>query len=57
MYLVDGGNAYISATTDASDLIAGSAVGALRPRDFEMVGGGRRIGSYDYSCSRIPITD
>ena len=41
MYLVDGGNIYISATTDASAMLASSAVGALRPRDFEMVNGGR----------------
>lgn len=57
MYLADGGNIYISATTDASDVITGSALGALRPRDFEMVGGGRRIGPDDYSCAHIPITD
>ena len=57
MYLVDGGNIYISATTDASALISGSAVGALQPRDFEMVGGGRRIARHDYSCDRTPITN
>jgi hypothetical protein len=57
MYLADGGNIYISATTDTSDVISGSAVGALRPRDFEMVGGGRRIGRHDYDCARTPITD
>lgn len=57
MYLADGGNIYISATTDASDLIGGSAMGALRPRDFEMVGGGQRIGRHDYDCAHTPITD
>jgi hypothetical protein len=57
MYLADGGNIYISATTDASALLTGSAVAALRPRDFEMVGGGRRFGSHDYSCLHVPITD
>ena len=57
MYLADGGNIYISATTDASAVLANSAVGALRPRDFEMVGGGRRIGGHDYSCAHVPITD
>jgi len=57
MYLVDGGNIYISATTDASDMISGSAMTALRPRDFEMVSGGRRIGSHDYACPHVPITD
>jgi hypothetical protein len=57
MYLVDGGNIYISSATDASSVLAGSAVAALRPRDFEMVGGGRRIGRHDYSCAHTPITD
>jgi hypothetical protein len=57
MYLVDGGNVYISGTTDLSSVISGSALGAIRPRDFEMVGGGKRIGSHDYSCDRTPITD
>jgi hypothetical protein len=57
MYLVDNGNIYISATTDASDMIDNAAVAALRPRDFEMVGGGRRIGSHDYVCAHVPIID
>jgi len=57
MYLADGGNIFISATTDAADAIGNSAVGALRPRDFEMVGGGRRIGRNDYSCDRDPIIE
>ncbi|HEX8112792.1 MAG TPA: hypothetical protein VF516_33905, partial [Kofleriaceae bacterium] len=44
MYLTDGGNSYISATTDAAGVmgISGSALGAIRPHDFEMVGGGQR---------------
>jgi hypothetical protein len=57
MYLVDGGNVYISATTDLASLIAGSAVTALKPRDFEMVNGGRRIAHRDYDCNRTPITN
>jgi len=57
MYLVDGGNIYISATTDASDVVNNAAVGALRPKDFQLVGGGARIGRRDYSCTRVPITD
>jgi hypothetical protein len=39
------------------DAIGGSAMGALRPRDFDMVGGGRRIAKDDYSCDRVPVTD
>lgn len=57
MYLVDGGNIYISATTDVSSLISGSAMGAIKPRDFEMVNGGRRIAHHDYDCSRVPVTN
>ena len=57
MFLSDGGNIFISATTDAVDLVKNSAVGALRPRDFVMVGGGRRIGRRTYSCPHVPIRD
>jgi hypothetical protein len=57
MYLTDGGNIYISATTGAAALIGGSALGAIRPRDFEMVAGGQRIGQHDYDCGRTPITN
>ncbi|HMG24670.1 MAG TPA: hypothetical protein VK607_25210 [Kofleriaceae bacterium] len=57
MYLVDGGNIYLSATTDAAAALNNAAVGALRPRDFEMVGGGRRIGQRDYECERTPVTN
>jgi serine/threonine-protein kinase len=57
MYLADGGNIFISATTDASDVLNNSAVGALLPSDFQMVGGGRRIGRNDYSCEHVPVTD
>jgi hypothetical protein len=53
MYLADGGNIFISATTD----VTGANVSALRPRDFEMVDGGRRIGWHDYSCGHVPITN
>jgi hypothetical protein len=59
MYLTDGGNIYISATTDAADVmgLSGSVLGAIRPKDFEMVGGGQRIGRHDYDCNRTPITN
>lgn len=57
MYLVDGGNIYLSATTDVSDRIGGSAMAALKPRDFEMVNAGRRIGPHDYDCNRTPVTN
>jgi hypothetical protein len=57
MYLADGGNIFISATTDTADLMNNSFVGALKPGDFEMVGGGRRIGRHDYDCGHVPITN
>jgi serine/threonine-protein kinase len=57
MYLADGGNIFISATTDTADLIGNSIVGALRPHDFAMVGGGRRVGRHDYDCGHLPITN
>jgi hypothetical protein len=28
---------------------------AIRPRDFEMVAGGQRIGRHNYDCDRTPI--
>jgi serine/threonine-protein kinase len=55
MYLADGGNIFISATTD--NVIGGSIVNMLQPSDFEMVGGGHRIGFHDYSCERTWITN
>jgi hypothetical protein len=57
MYLTDGGNIYISATTDAAGVVGGSALGAIRPKDFEMVAGGQRIGRHDYDCNRTPVTN
>jgi serine/threonine-protein kinase len=57
MFLADGGNIFISATTDAADVMSNSVVGALRPKDFEMVDGGRRIAWGDYDCTRTPITN
>ena len=58
MYLTDGGNIYISATTDAAGVVGGGSVlSAIRPKDFEMVAGGQRIGRHDYDCNRTPITN
>jgi serine/threonine-protein kinase len=56
MFLADGGNIYISATIDASDIIDNSILGSLQPKDFEMVDGGTRINSADQNCSHVPIT-
>ncbi|HEX3850580.1 MAG TPA: hypothetical protein VHW01_06410 [Polyangiaceae bacterium] len=57
MFLADGGNIYISATTDASDQIGGSDMGALEPKDFDMIDGGARINWHDQNCTRTPISD
>src|SRR5436190_21433780 len=45
MFLADGGNIYISATSDCSAATNGSALTALQPSDFQMVDGGPRITS------------
>jgi serine/threonine-protein kinase len=57
MFLADGGNIYISATTEASDSISGSDMGALMPKDFEMIDGGARINWHDQNCTRTPVSD
>jgi serine/threonine-protein kinase len=56
MYLSDGGNIYISATQDASDLINNSILTALKPSDFEMVDGGARIDAGQQDCPHVPLT-
>jgi serine/threonine-protein kinase len=56
MFLADGGNIYISATTDASSAVSGSALTALKPSDFEMVDGGVRIQA-NGDCKRTPVSD
>jgi hypothetical protein len=57
MYLADGGNIYISATADASDLINNSILSALKPSDFEMVDGGARVDAASQDCKHVPVTD
>jgi len=53
MYMADGGNIYISATIDASDVINNSILTSLKPADFEMVDGGPRITGQD--CKHVPL--
>jgi hypothetical protein len=57
MFLADGGNIYISATTKASDSISGGDLGALAPKDFEMIDGGARINWHDQNCTRTPVSN
>ncbi|MEP7052988.1 MAG: hypothetical protein ABJB12_21670, partial [Pseudomonadota bacterium] len=56
MYLADGGNIYISATTDASDAINNSILSKLTPADFELLDGGTRIDAASQDCKHVPIT-
>jgi serine/threonine-protein kinase len=56
MFLADGGNIYISATTDASSATNASALTALQPSDFEMIDGGPRIPASG-NCARTPISN
>lgn len=57
MFLADGGNIYVSATTDASGQISGSDLGQLTPNDFEMIDGGPRIDWGNQNCSRTPVSN
>lgn len=57
MFLADGGNLYISATTDAADAVSTSALRSLRATDFEMVEAGPRLRWRDYQCERTVVTD
>ena len=54
MYMADGGNIYISATLDASDLINNSILSTLKPSDFAMLDGGTRLTGQN--CTRVPLT-
>jgi serine/threonine-protein kinase len=57
MFLADGGNIYISATTEASDTVGGSDLGKLTPSDFDMIDGGQRIDWESQNCTRTPVSD
>jgi serine/threonine-protein kinase len=57
MFLADGGNIYVSATTAASAEIGNSAIAALAPKDFEMIDGGPRIDWHQQNCTRTPVAD
>ncbi len=57
MFLADGGNIYVSATTEASGAIGGSDLGALKPSDFDMIDGGARIDWHSQTCTRTPVSN
>lgn len=56
MFLADGGNIYVSATTEASSATNASALTAMQPSDFQMVDGGARI-PWKGNCKRTPISN
>jgi serine/threonine-protein kinase len=55
MFLTDGGNLFISATSDATSDT--SSLRKLKATDFEMVDGGSRYNWRDYQCQRTVITN
>jgi hypothetical protein len=57
MFLADGGNFFVSATTDIVDVIDTHDLRALLPADFEMVDGGTRYNFHQQNCTRTPITN
>jgi len=57
MFLADGGNPFISATTDVASVISTSSLRSLKATDFEMIDGGPRYTWKDYKCQRTPVTN
>jgi len=57
MFMDDGGNFFVSATTDITDVIDTHALATLQPSDFEMVDGGTRINFHQQNCTRTPVTN
>jgi serine/threonine-protein kinase len=57
MILSDGGNLYVSATVDVSDVVSTSSLRSIKATDFEMVDGGTRINWSDYQCQRTVVSN
>jgi serine/threonine-protein kinase len=57
MFLTDGGNLFISATTDVADVMSTGALRGLKATDFEMVDGGTRYNWGDYQCTRTVVSN
>jgi hypothetical protein len=57
MIMSDGGNLFVSATTDVDQVVSTSALRSLKATDFEMVDGGTRINWSDYQCQRTVISN
>jgi serine/threonine-protein kinase len=56
MYLADGGNFFVSAAMDITDVVDTRALKALQPSDFDMVDGGPRYEFHKLDCKRTPIS-
>jgi serine/threonine-protein kinase len=57
MFLADGGNFFVSATTDITDVIDTHALAALVPANFDMVDGGTRYDFHQQTCTRTSISN
>ena len=57
MFLADGGNLYVSATTDVADVVSPTVLRSFKATDFEMVDGGTRYKWSDYDCKRTVVSD
>jgi len=57
MILSDGGNLFVSATTDVSNAISTGSLRSIKATDFEMVDGGTRINWSDYQCQRTVVAN
>jgi hypothetical protein len=57
MILSDGGNLYVSATTDVSSAISTGSLRSIKATDFEMIDGGARINWSDYQCQRTVVSN
>ncbi len=57
MFLTDGGNPFISGTSDIVNAIPTNSLRSIKATDFEMVDGGQRIDWRSYQCTRTVITN
>jgi serine/threonine-protein kinase len=58
MYLTDGGNLYISATTDVDQVIGTSDLrNHIAATDFEMIDGGTRYNWHQQTCTRTVVSN
>jgi serine/threonine-protein kinase len=56
MFMADGGNLYVSGTSDLGGVISNSAISSLGPNDFEVLDSGSPI-NWNGNCARTPLTN